>query len=306
MPLGTIPPWLNVGPTDYLHAIQAGTQAGLEVNRQRALAEEAAARRELAQQESQRQAWEFGETMRQRAAQQAAEQALEREKLAQTSAYQSGLLDWHNEQARLAAEKAAQQAQNQSEILGIRTENLGLAQQRMDAQQRQFEEMQRLREAAAEQKMDPTQRALLESENKRLQEIDKAIFDLTGGVPPEEPGTVAKFIGWGTGKKTQYDSLMNQRNELLNSIRSMSPLQQSPAAGSVPNVFNVGPIQPPEELSGSLFGGPRLQSLDVGPIGVPSEGTRSERIRVKSPDGKTGTVSSENLQEALDAGYTRL
>lgn len=98
MPLGnSLPSWLNIGPTDYLHAIQAGTQAGLEVNRQRALAEEAAARRELAQQEAQRQAWEFGETMRQK--------AIENQ---QQQEYQSGLLNWHQQQLQAEKEKAAQ------------------------------------------------------------------------------------------------------------------------------------------------------------------------------------------------------
>lgn len=107
MALGStaVPPWLNIGPTDYLHAIQAGTQAGLEVNRQRALAEEAAARRELAQQEAQRQAWEFGETMRQRAQLAAAENERQRE-------YNQGMLNWHREQMRLDAEKAAETARH--------------------------------------------------------------------------------------------------------------------------------------------------------------------------------------------------
>lgn len=237
MPLSTnVPPWLNVGPTDYLHAIQAGTQAGLEVNRQRALAEEAAARRELAQQEAQRQAWEFGETMRQRAAQQAAEQALEREKLAQTGQYQSGLLDWHNEQARLAAEKAAQQAQNQSEILGIRTENLGLAQQRMDAQQRQFDEMQKLREEAAGMKIDLAQQAILAGEQKRLEALNQQIANIEEGGVTDRPKWWQSGFGLSPGEKPEYDKLVEAKTaleqDLMRRFGRGGGIPASPAIGT--------------------------------------------------------------------------
>ena len=135
MALESLPPWLNVGPTDYLHATQTGGAAGLGIaeaqNRARAEAarieqanrdaaqraweftvqsrnssRDAANRIALAQQETmarmqeaQRAAaqreWEFGENMRQKAAELASGERLDERKLDQTEKYQGGLLDWH-------------------------------------------------------------------------------------------------------------------------------------------------------------------------------------------------------------------
>lgn len=98
MALGSsVPPWLNVGPTDYLRAIQAGTATGLQVAEAQNRAQEAAARRAMAQQESQRQAWEFGERMR-----------LAAEENARQGEYQQGMLDWRRQQVQQDMARAAQ------------------------------------------------------------------------------------------------------------------------------------------------------------------------------------------------------
>lgn len=131
MAIGTeVPPWLNIGPTDYLRAVQAGGSAGLGIAEARNRAREAAARSAAAQQESaarmqesQRAAaqreWEFGERMRQAAEENAMGDAFKREQLAQQGRYQEGLLGYnqgrlgettaHNmAMEEISAEKAAQ------------------------------------------------------------------------------------------------------------------------------------------------------------------------------------------------------
>ena len=138
MALESLPPWLNVGPTDYLHATQTGGAAGLGIaeaqNRARAEAarieqanrdaaqraweftvqsrnssRDAANRIALAQQETmarmheaQRAAaqreWEFGERMRQAAEENYSGNALKQQQLDQQGKYQEGMLDYHQGQ----------------------------------------------------------------------------------------------------------------------------------------------------------------------------------------------------------------
>lgn len=98
MALAPLAPWLNVGPVNYLEAAKAGTQAGLGIAglRQRAaLAQQEAAQQAEAQafreEEAARQdalrRWELGQTLAQKAAEQAAESERAAANLAETQRY---------------------------------------------------------------------------------------------------------------------------------------------------------------------------------------------------------------------------
>ncbi len=93
--LGDLPPWLNVGPTDYLRAVQAGGAAGLGIAEAQNRAREAATRTAEAQRAAAQQQWEFGERMRQSAEEHAANRDLESQRLAQTADYNKGMLGYH-------------------------------------------------------------------------------------------------------------------------------------------------------------------------------------------------------------------
>ncbi len=95
MALDQIPPWISVGPTDYLHAVQAGGAAGLGIAEAQNRAREAAARTAEAQRAAAQQQWEFGERMRQAAEEHASQRELESAKLAQTGEYNKGMLGYH-------------------------------------------------------------------------------------------------------------------------------------------------------------------------------------------------------------------
>ena len=56
------PTWLQVQPTDYLHAVQAGGAAGLGIAEAQNRAREAAARTAEAQRAAAQREWEFNET----------------------------------------------------------------------------------------------------------------------------------------------------------------------------------------------------------------------------------------------------
>lgn len=114
MALAPLPPWLNVGPVNYLEAAKAGTQGGLGVaglNQRAQLAQIEAAQQAEAQQFRQEEAarqdalrrWELGQTLAQKAAEQAAEGERAAAQLAETQRYR---LD----QTALGREQLAEQA----------------------------------------------------------------------------------------------------------------------------------------------------------------------------------------------------
>ncbi len=127
MALDSLPPWLNVGPTDYLRAVQAGGSAGLGIAESQNRAREAAARRDDAARAAAQQQWEFGERMRQAAEEHASKDVLERAhldqqaaQLAQQGQYQTGMLGYHNRSLDDAMARAEMQNQQKGELLDLR------------------------------------------------------------------------------------------------------------------------------------------------------------------------------------------
>ena len=89
------PTWLQVQPTDYLHAVQAGGAAGLGIAEAQNRAREAAARTAEAQRAAAQREWEFNERMRQAAEEHASKDAFKQQQLAQQGKYQEGMLNYH-------------------------------------------------------------------------------------------------------------------------------------------------------------------------------------------------------------------
>jgi len=176
----SIPPWLNVGPTDYLHAVQAGGAAGLGIaeaqnrareaaNRLAAAQQEQAARMQEAQRAAAQREWEFGERMRQAAEENASSDAFKREQLAQTGRYQEGMLSNRDRALADAMERAAMQNEAKGQMLDLRAQHYG------DLQDWRNRELA-LREEAAQNKMRPTDYETVTEETPAV---------------PGEPGTPA-------------------------------------------------------------------------------------------------------------------
>jgi len=176
----SIPPWLNVGPTDYLRAVQAGGAAGLGIAEAQNRAREAANRLAAAQQESvarmqeaQRAAaqreWEFGERMRQAAEENASTDAFRNQQLAQQGRYQEGMLSNKDRALSDAMERAAMQSDAKANMLDLRERHYG------DLQELRNRELA-LREEAARNKMNPTDYETVTEETPAV---------------PGEPGTPA-------------------------------------------------------------------------------------------------------------------
>ncbi len=147
--LGEIPPWISVQPTDFLHAVQAGGQAGLGIAEAQNRAREAAARRDEIARSAAQQQWEFGERMRQAAEEHASKDELERAQLAQTGAYQTGMLGYHKRSLDDAMQRAAMQNEAKGNLLDVRQQHYN---DLLDWRNRELS----LREEAAKNKINPT------------------------------------------------------------------------------------------------------------------------------------------------------
>jgi hypothetical protein len=96
--LGDLPPWLNIQPAQFLQATEAGARAGLSVAELRQQAMARAAQMAEARARAQQQAWEFNETMRQRAAEQAALNQHRQSQIEQSRAENQMMMDYRNRQ----------------------------------------------------------------------------------------------------------------------------------------------------------------------------------------------------------------
>ncbi len=156
MALDQIPPWISVGPTDYLHAVQAGGAAGLGIAEAQNRAREAAARTAEAQRAAAQQQWEFGEKMRQAAEEHASHDELEKAHLAQQAAalaqtgeYQKGMLGYHTQSLNDAMQRAAMANESRGNLLDLRAQHYN---DLMDWRQQLMDQRDRL----AEKKLNPT------------------------------------------------------------------------------------------------------------------------------------------------------
>lgn len=70
--MATLPPWLNIQPSDYLQAAHSGAQLGMQIAAAQNRAQEAAAERDMQLRHQAQRQWEFQENLRQRASELAA------------------------------------------------------------------------------------------------------------------------------------------------------------------------------------------------------------------------------------------
>ncbi len=149
MALDSIPPWISVQPTDFLHAVQAGGAAGLGIAEAQNRAREAAARTAEAQRAAAQQQWEFGEKMRIAAEENASKDELTRAQMAQQHEYQTGMLGYHNRSLDDAMARAGMQNEAKGNLLDLRSQHYN---DLLDWRNRELS----LREEAAKNKMNPT------------------------------------------------------------------------------------------------------------------------------------------------------
>lgn len=151
MPL-SLPPWLEIKPSDFLHAAASGAEAGLAVARLNQQAEESAANRgsRTAEMQAQRelQQWEHEQAAQLRAEEIASAREKSRAELSARTAYNLANLG-----LRDRGQKSREQASQES--LSFRREQQGRLQQIADQQERALE----LRVKQAQSKM-PQQQAM--------------------------------------------------------------------------------------------------------------------------------------------------
>lgn len=233
--MATIPPWLNVQPSDFSGALLKGLQTGLSIAEMRNQTTENQANRQAAWDKAQEAAalavWER---------QQQAE--LEREKLAQ---------EYATERARLAATEAYRQGE-----LGIRGES-----NKIDREQ--------LAEAArhnlAVEAKGTAPRLFYNSTTGEIAQVSPAAGDSTPAVKVLRPGN----------QKTNFISPTSALNIVSDPLKSAL-------------------------LEGVLGNSGVSNLVNVARSGLP----QAKRIRVKSPDGKIGTIPEGQLSEAVKLGYT--
>lgn len=306
----TIAPWLDIRPSNFLQAAQAGTQAGNEIARTQLanraqIANSAEAQAVLAQQ---------------------ARDAQARQMLAQQELLQRA------RQAQMQ-NQIEQQANQSRQLLGL------IGEQRMEDDTQKNERYHDQQIGLEGQRVK-----LEEDRNNRLRYIKSGngaySFDpVTGEAQPIIDNTTPTAAA-GAGAA----NLLKYRNSLLDQAKLLDPSDkeafQSSSAEIRTRIGNIdGKLQklmsaqpavsltaPPtlqptitatspsgpqvgDTINGGVFAGGGV--LPVAP-GVPTNSTATlqptveKRIRVKDKYGKVGTIPESQLSDALGLGYTKL
>lgn len=264
--LGQLPPWLNITPSQFLAATEAGTSAGQRIS-------EAAQR-----------AWEEDQRMRMTQAQQAIENAAQRLAAERLEQYRRGELA--NAQARL----------------GIEQQGLGLRGQGLDIQRQRAEDMLKLGEernkSAAEREADrikqldfmnemrqrDLERRERESERSRQGHFFTGPDGKTYVVQPGQ--TEATEVGLPKPKEDQSS------HETLDSLKRLGR-----SALDNFNVLGLHPfmsVQPPPPSSAVPTNA--VPQVPLSPTNAPPLSRR--RVKVKGPSGQSGTiVEGDDLPE---------
>lgn len=282
--MAVIPPWLNVSPSQFTEAYQTGIRAGLSAAAQRMQAQQAAQRAaQIAEAERVRQ-WETQQRMAMAEREMAQKNQLGLESLAAQKAFRDASLAFDRE-------KLAETQQYHEGLLGKGKELTPYQQWRMDNANapKIYHVGNKLVSIAptGEQTTiyegpyvaDAGERAKISAMAKEVDQIDKILY-----YNPE--------------KMPEQDRLMWEKKKAL-LVAEMGAIGRGQRRKT--NPVNVAPSIPtvPEVPAAPAPAGPR-----VVPPSWPQQETG--RVRVKSPDGKTGTISIENLEEALKAGYTEI
>lgn len=286
MALGSLPPWLQISPRDYLLATQAGVQAGHAIA------------------ESTQRAWEQEQQMRmaeERQKTQLAQQAIE------------------NAAQRLAADRLEQYRQsevaNRKAELGIQQQGLGLrgegldiqrqkiedlsksnqqkiidAEQRQKDRQTQVDFMNQMREREAERRDREFERREKESERSRQGHfINKDGVDYV--IPPG--GTNAIPVNFPEDKKdsgpsTLLPNLLKAGGGLLRAGLGVNPLLH-PAAQAFPMYGGQEPT--PSPSMGTIHQSP-TQSQSLAPASVSNSPYKEGTTIRNKKDGKLYVVTN--------------
>lgn len=176
-------------------------------------------------------------------------------------------------------------------ILGIRTRAASEANQvaagerenaaRVAAEQQRIEQQGKEADAA---------RALKEFETQQqLQMQQQRMDEMSGEFKTKHELDLRKVLDTEKGKTSPiYHTVENQL------------LKTDPTTGKTESLYTA-PFRP--SAGGALR---ELLSEGSTSTGTGGGGSTPERVRVKSPDGQVGTISSANLDEAIANGYTRV
>src|SRR5678816_3049513 len=237
MALGEIPPWLNVQPSDYLRAVQAGGAAGLGIaeaqnrareaaNRLAAAQQEQAARMQDAQRAAAQREWEFGERMRQAAEENASGNALKQQQLEQQGRYQEGMLGYHQrQQGELSAHNQAMES-----ISADKAERLLEAGQAQIVEHAEAPGLKFLRNPSGSE-------SVIERPNKDLSEGQLLDYSMRA-YNMMKPGASE------LGNEPSYQARTNYAGEVLRKLQDRKP---SPSEGSLMPISPIGDEVYPKE-----------------------------------------------------------
>jgi len=294
MALGSIPPWLNIQPNDFLQATQSGAQAGLAIAEMRQRSVERAQAIAEARVRRQQEAWEFGERMRQAAVEAAALREYRQGQLSGNEADRLAMMDYRNRALSSTAERAgiddalAKERFQEERRHNIATE--GISMQRAE---------EAVKTGKAEIVSHPEAPGMLFLRQPNTGH--ETLISPTKKTDPDDFYTVTERIEEspgipGTPEVPAQKRKLGGIDWLRKDIPHQPAMPEVPAHGDYTITRKV-----PSGMG--IPGIPNLAPLGPSAPAAPSEGTR---VRVRDPKGKTGTVAAENLEEALAAGYTRL
>lgn len=245
-----LPPWLNIQPTDFLQATQAGTAAGINVAELRQRARQQAAALQEAQARRAQEQWEAQERMRFAAQQQAAR------------------LDQDREEAQALAEyRRGQLAQGMASV----------------------GETERHHKAMEGISLEKAREALERGEATIVQH-------------PEAPGML--FLRNPSGAESVIERGDREPTQLQRDTMAMRALGMRKPSSETEQFTDPTGFKARQQMADQILG--RYFS------GAPNMGTNAVtnaaqgRIRVRSPQGKEGTIPASQRAEAEAAGYTIL
>lgn len=275
MPLGELAPWII--PPNYLEAIRSGSAAGLQLGQMQQ-------NRELAQDRlsaayTQLQERERNQDYIAQLREQGRQAAIEMQK------------QHYNDLLSLGQQKLDLQQNQLDQAKDLMGQKLDQSAQRLDQQARIQDQLQSIREQNLDLKRQQSESKVSEEDKMDYRDALETIRDARK--------TLASNPSQEAASKAQKDILDAQNT--VRKIRGLKPLPVPEEEGTPPDSGKG------KAILSAFMGVPGLvREAYLLAKGAEKAPDASGRVRVKSPDGKVGTIPSDQLDEAKKAGYTEV
>lgn len=305
MAIDTLPPWLNVSPSDFVRAAQAGASAGLEAG-----------------------------ALEQRGRSDAARLALEAQSINQRAEAEAAQLAEHERVANMemkARQEIAEQnrlRQSQEDLIqnAYRTAQIGLGKQRIADQQAvaaakardaalQFADEQAFAQEIASGTKIPE--AMMKHPRVRPSVVSALASTTTMALPaPQEISPGVRILQTSPNRyqvlPKQVDAAKQEKLKTLHAeLKRLGDLYEVSSEADRPGIQaridenerkRIALTTEEPRVKGTAEDLLRKTGMEIPTTAEPS----GKRVRVRSKEGKVGTIPAEQLEEALAEGYTQL